>query len=120
LRSQLGGLVENALLLQILEEQTYVGQLSGWRKGGSEGPEVDFIWRHKAMAVPLECKATQSVTMKHWSGIKAYLDASDQKIGFLISAAPFEVIRNKDRILINLPLYFASLANTQRCIETYA
>ena len=119
LRSQLGGLFENAFLLQILGEQSYLGHVSGWRRGGADGPEVDFVWRTNSLAIPLECKATQTLSAKHWSSLKAYLDATDQKIGFLITASPFKVIRSKDRTLINLPLYLANLANIRQCLEQY-
>ena len=119
LRNQLGGLFENTLLLQILEEQTYLGHISGWRQGGSDSPEVDFIWRTDSAAIPIECKATQKLSMKHWSGIKTYLDATDQKFGFLVTASPFCVIHSKDRVLVNLPIYSVSLNTINKCIEKY-
>ena len=119
LRSQLGGLFENAFLLQILSEQSYLGNISGWRRGGANGPEIDFVWRTNSLAIPLECKATQTLSAKHWSSLKTYLNLTEQKIGCLISASPFKVIRSKDKTLINLPLYLANLASIRKCIEQY-
>jgi predicted AAA+ superfamily ATPase len=119
LRTQLGGLFENALLLQLIDEQTYFGDISGWRKGGSDGPEVDFVWRRNGLSIPIECKATQKVSLKHWSGLKQYLDATGERVGFLVTAAPFKVIKQSERVLINLPLYSASAATIQKCVEIF-
>jgi predicted AAA+ superfamily ATPase len=118
LRTQLGGLFENALLIQLVGDQTYFGEISGWKRD-SEGSEVDFVWRQGPIAIPLECKATQKISMKHWSGLKAFLDATNQKIGFLITAAPFKIVKSKDRILVNLPLYLANRSNIMKCIEKF-
>ena len=120
LRTQLGGLFEDALLLQLIDEQTYFGDISGWRKGGSDGPEVDFVWRRNGLSIPIECKATQKVSLKHWSGLKQYLDATDERVGILVTAAPFKVIKQSERVLINLPLYLASAATIQKCVEIFA
>ena len=119
LRTQLGGLFENVLLLNLLSDQARLGDVSGWRKGGSDGAEVDFIWRQGDRTIALECKASRKISLKHWSGLRAYLeatvDAGSQSTGMLISAAPFEVVRSKQGTLINLPLYLASGANIRRC-----
>ncbi len=119
LRTQLGGLFENTLLLQILADQSRLGDLSGWKKGGNESPEVDFIWRQDDHIVAIECKATQKVSQKHWSGLKSYLDTIADSgvscVGVLVSAAPFQIIRGTKGTFINLPLYLASGKNLRNC-----
>lgn len=120
LRTQLGGLFENALLLQILADQSRLGDISGWKKSGSDSPELDYIWRKDQQLLAIECKATQKVSMKHWSSLKIYLDtivdSGIQCTGVLVSAAPYQVIHRKNGALINLPLYLASGANLRRCL----
>lgn len=121
LRTQLGGLFENALLLQILADQCRLGDLSGWKKGGNESPEVDFIWRQEDHIVAIECKATQKVSQKHWSGLKSFLetiaDSGVPCVGVLVSAAPFQIIRGTKSTLINLPLYLANGIHLRSCIR---
>ena len=65
LRTQLGGLFENALLLQIIGERTFFDSISGWKKGTSDSQEIDFILRHETGAFPIECKATQKISSKN-------------------------------------------------------
>lgn len=120
LRTQLGGLFENVLLLQIIGERTFFDSISGWKKGSSDSPEVDFILRHETGTLPIECKATQKISSKNWSALQTYLEITEQKIGFIVSAAPFEVSRRGKHILINLPIYFATRSNIFKCAEIYS
>ena len=120
LRTQLGGLFENALLLQIIGERTFFDSISGWKKGTSDSQEIDFILRHETGAFPIECKATQKISSKNWSALQTYLDITNQKIGFIVSAAPFEVLRRGKHILINLPIYFATRGNIFKCAKIYS
>jgi hypothetical protein len=119
LRTQLGGLFENALLLQILAEQSRLGDLSGWKKAGSDSPELDFIWRQENFLVAIECKATQKVSQKHWSSLKSYFettaDCGIPCVGVLVSAAPFKVINSTKGTMVNLPLYLASGKHLRSC-----
>ena len=123
LRTQLGGLFENALLIALISNQARLGDISGWRSGGSDSPEVDFIWRQDQHTIAFECKATQNVSLKHWSSLKAYLEAikdiNTANIGFLVSAAPFKVVQSKHGTLINLPLYLASGSIIRNLVHKY-
>lgn len=124
LRTQLGGLFENALLINLLADQGRGGDVSGWRKGAADGVEIDFVWRQGDHTIALECKASQSVSLKHWSGIKAYLEATanagGRSMGVLVSAAPFKVVKATAGTLVNMPLYLASGANIRRCAASFA
>ena len=121
LRTQLGGLFENALLLSIIADQARYGDISGWRKAGSESPELDFVWRNQEQLIAIECKATRKISMKHWSSLKAYHESIGESgvhaIGVLVSAAPFEIIRSRAGTLINLPLYLANGEMLRRCLS---
>jgi predicted AAA+ superfamily ATPase len=117
LRTQLGGLFENALLLQILSEQGYQGHMSGWKKSSHQSTEVDFVWRLLNTVVPLECKATLSAKRNHYSGLAQYLDVTGLNFGILVSAAPFSITKRGKNTFLNLPLYLASGANITRLAE---
>lgn len=119
LRTQLGGLFENTLLIQLIHDHTYWGGISGWKSGGTDSSEVDFVLRTESATIPIECKASLKLSRKSWGSVKKYLEITNQKIGFVVSAAPFEVIKSGPYILINVPLYLANLEFFKNCVKQF-
>ncbi len=107
LRSQLGGLFENLVLLSLLQETITRNSISSWKKNSKEQVEVDFIWRSQ-YPIPIECKASLRVTSRTFSNVQQYLNLSGLNVGFVVSAAPYQVFKAKGKTLINLPLYLAT------------
>ena len=102
LRTSLGGVIENYTALELLSAGF---KISGWKKSSS-GTEIDFIIKSDGKAFPVECKAALKVSSKNYTGLKNYLEHTDSKTGFLVSAAPFEVYKTNDsRTIYNIPLY---------------
>ncbi len=117
LRTPLGGMFENAVLLGLLAGESATYSVGTWKKSQSK-IEVDFVLDlpELRIKVPIESKATARVQNKHYKNLRHYLDITEQRIGIIVSAAPFEVIKTKDgKIIINVPIYLASREN----IETY-
>ncbi len=121
LRTSLGGLFENAVLLNLLKGSSIYTKIYGWKKGNNTDVEVDFILdleKKNKMKVPVECKAALKVKSKHYTNIRHYLSLTKQKLGILISAAPFEVIQLKNNIqIINIPIYLATKDNIKNYIN---
>lgn len=119
LRTQLGGLFENLLYLQLNGYK--MGQIgfSGWKESNKNQVEVDFIF-HGNPVVPVECKSSLKVTKRSFSGLIRYLTQSDQKIAFLVSASPFQFIEQKEFRLINLPIYLATPEIIERLANKYS
>ena len=117
LRTPLGGIFENAVLLGLLEGQSAKHNISTWKKDGSK-IDVDFILDIPKLRikVPIESKATTKLKKKYYKNISHYLRLTEQKIGVLVSAAPFQIVEPGDgTVIINVPVYLASRKN----IETY-
>lgn len=106
LRTPLGGLIENALYLQLVSAPDVYG-ISGWKTSSDENKEVDFVFKMKNV-IPIECKASLKTSLRHFYGIKEYLKISGGKLGILASLAPFSCVKEEKMILINLPIYWAS------------
>lgn len=105
LRTPLGGLMENALLLQLLSDSS-VHSISGWRNSSDENKELDFVVRSGDIW-PIECKSSLKLSTKHFYGIREYLKVSGLRSGYLVSLAPFKVLDEGQSKLINLPFYLA-------------
>jgi predicted AAA+ superfamily ATPase len=114
LRTPLGGLFENAVLLGLLEGESAKKQVGTWRKGAKSAVEVDFVLDAVAlgMKIPIECKAALAVRRRHVGGVTEYLRSTHQHFGIVVSAAPLEVIRDGDaHAVLNIPIYLAMRAN---------
>lgn len=116
LRSQLGGLFENLVLLALLSSVIDQSQLSGWRKDSTGGAEVDFIWQNDT-PIPIEVKSQLKVTPRSFSSLRTYLDLTGQKFGVLITAAPFSIMKNQQHTLVNLPIYLADTDIIERLAQ---
>jgi predicted AAA+ superfamily ATPase len=112
-RTPLGGLFENALLVNLMKGESARHSIGTWKKGKNTEIEVDFVmdlpeFRAK---IPIECKASLTLKKKHYRNILNYLDLTDQRFGVVVSAAPLEKITNKNRTIINIPIYLATKEN---------
>jgi len=106
LRTALGGIIENHVLTQMQSHLLGNLHISGWKKSSKDLTEVDFVWRDTNFIVPLECKASLRVTPRSFSSVNQYLNETKERLGIVISLAPFEVFENTaKRVLINLPAY---------------
>lgn len=121
LRTQLGGLFENAVLLNLMSFANGYPVVSSWKKKSSLDVEVDFIWRVGNSLIPIECKAALKVTPRSFSSLRQYAKESGQNFGILVSAAPYSEIHEDKLCLINIPIYAAvpdlilSLVNSIVC-----
>lgn len=113
LRTPLGGMFENAVLLGLLAGESAKYSLGTWKKDGSK-IEVDFVLDlpELRIKVPIESKAATKLKKKQYKNISHYLKLTEQKIGILVTAAPFQIIDPGDgTTIINVPIYLASRKN---------
>ena len=106
LRTSLGGILENFTLLSLENYGGSAFEFSSWRKNSNQPIEVDFVWNCK-YPIPIECKSALKISRNTFSNIKAWLDTAGQRVGFLISPAPFTITKEQQKLLINLPPYLA-------------
>ena len=113
LRTPLGGIFENAVLLNLLQGASAFKSVATWKKSKQAGIEVDFTVDiiDARTRIPVECKATTSIQKRHYKNIIHYMDLTGQKFGVLVSVAPYEKIADKGRIILNLPIYLATRSN---------
>ena len=119
LRTPLGGLFENAVLLNLLEGGSAFKTVSTWKKGNSTDIEVDFVMDSTALncKIPVECKASLKISKKHYKNILHYLELTRQKAGVIVSAAPLEkIVINNDKTIINIPVYLATGKNIEKYV----
>jgi predicted AAA+ superfamily ATPase len=114
LRTPLGGLFENAVLLSLLEGESAKREIGTWRKSAKSSTEVDFVLdaADAGIRVPIECKAALKIKRRHVDGVGAYLSAAHQHFGVVVSADSFGVVRQADDYhVLNIPVYLASKSN---------
>lgn len=119
LRTPLGGLFENAVLLNLLEGGSAFKRVSTWKKGKSTDIEVDFLMDSEKLncKIPIECKAAIKIQKKHYKNILHYLESTRQQAGVIVSAAPFEkIISDSGKIIINVPVYLVSGNNIEHYV----
>ena len=120
LRKPLGGLFENASLLNILNGKSARRSIYTWKKDSKTNIEVDFILNLQKYKIPIECKAALSLKKRHFSNLLQYLRLSEQKTGVLISAAPFEIFTfDNNKKIINVPIYLATEKNIIKYGDVY-
>jgi predicted AAA+ superfamily ATPase len=120
LRTQLGGLFENMVLLQLFSSQSSDAYVSGWKKNSNEDVEVDFVWRLEDSVIPIECKASLKVSKRSFSALKQYLRLTNTNLAILVSAAPYSVHHEDDLTLVNLPIYLVSGESLKKIRERYS
>jgi predicted AAA+ superfamily ATPase len=104
LRTQVGGISENAVLLNLLPYNMGNLELSSWKKASENPSEVDFVWRGREL-IPIECKAALKISPRSFASLRNYMAESAAKFGLLVSAAPFSEHKEGSARLVNLPLY---------------
>ncbi|HMO19273.1 MAG TPA: AAA family ATPase [Oligoflexia bacterium] len=107
LRTPLGGLIENALLLQLIGDPG-VYSISGWKNSSDENKEIDFVIQ-STLSIPAECKSSLKYSERNFYGLMQYLEISKQNSGILINLSPFKIKTLNEKKLINLPFYLARL-----------
>ncbi|MEN8254914.1 MAG: AAA family ATPase [Verrucomicrobiota bacterium] len=120
LRTPLGGLFENAVLLNLLEGASAKMKVGTWRKGTRSAVEVDFVMdaAELGLKIPIECKATLAVRRRHAGSVVDYLRTTHQPFGVLVSAAPLGVVYRGDGCCVmNIPAYLATRNNIVRYAE---
>lgn len=113
LRTPLGGLFENAVLINLLSGQSAYAEIGTWKQNSQAGREVDFVLQKGSQRIPIECKASLKLKKAHSSNVDAYLQAAQQPVGFVVSAAPFQIIEKGGHHIVNLPVYLASRKNIE-------
>lgn len=114
LRTPLGGLFENAVLLSLLEGESAKKRVGTWRKAASSAMEVDFVLDagEAGMKIPIECKAALTVRRRHVDGVAGYLALTQQRFGVIVTAAPLGLVRPGEPCrILNVPAYLATKAN---------
>ena len=118
LRTPLGGLFENAVLINLLSGESAFKIISGWKKKSQSSIEIDFVIEagDSRIKIPAECKAATKLNRNHNKNVKHYLETTNQNFGILISAAPYEEIKfqGSNMMLLNLPIYLVSRSNIEK------
>jgi predicted AAA+ superfamily ATPase len=117
MRTPLGGLIENAVLLNLVAGESPRFNVGTWKKGKNSDVEVDFMidLPGQNIKIPAECKAATKVKSKHYKNVLHYLRLTGQRFGVLVSAAPMEKIVIDNRFtIINLPVYLATKENIKK------
>ena len=119
LRTPIGGVFENSLLIQLLAGESAFHSITTWKSGNKNDVEVDFVYdlQESGIMLPIECKAALQVKKKHYKNILRYLDLTRQRYGVLVTAAPFEILEFDSKTIINLPIYLATKGNIKKYVE---
>lgn len=112
LRTILGGLVENAIFLEMQQGKGFLNQIAGWRKSAGDSVEVDFVVKANNQAIPIEVKCSEKFDQRRLQGLKLYLDLTKQNLGVLISTAKFQRYSFNNQQIVNLPVYLTSSFNS--------
>jgi predicted AAA+ superfamily ATPase len=103
-RRVLGGIVENQLAIELMDQ---TGELAGWKRTPS-GLEIDFVAKSGTLSYPIECKAALHIKRTHLRGLFGYLKRYRQEVGLVVSFAPYQIIPGPEGTRIaNVPLYLA-------------
>lgn len=101
-RQPLGGVIENQTAIDLARRGS---ALCGWKKTPSGG-EIDFIAKSDTGTCPVECKASLTFDRKNIRGICDYLTLYGQRVGVVVSLAPYSALALPDgREVIDLPAY---------------
>lgn len=101
-RQPLGGVIENQTAIDLARHGS---ALCGWKRTPSGG-EIDFIAKSDTGTCPVECKASLTFDRKNARGICDYLTLYGQRVGVVVSLAPYSALALvDDRKVINLPAY---------------
>jgi predicted AAA+ superfamily ATPase len=118
LRTQLGGLLENMVFLQLKTHNLGNVDIAGWKESSQNDREVDFVLKSK-VAIPIECKASLQVSPRTFTNVRRYLEKSSGNFGIVVSAAPYQVFKENKFVLINLPIYMARVDAIEKLAQSY-
>lgn len=107
LRTPVGGLIENAIILQLLSGPSGVNLISGWKRGHKDAIEVDFIINRNGEPLPVEVKAALHVNERHAKNIYHYCKLFGTKRGILLSLDRPTKYANDGIEIDCLPAYLA-------------
>ncbi|MCX6579532.1 MAG: AAA family ATPase [Candidatus Aminicenantes bacterium] len=122
LRIPLGGLFENAVLLNLVKGEAARYAVGTWKKGNNSDIEVDFVLDvpEFGVMIPIECKAALSLKSKQYRNLVHYLKLTGGNFGVVVSAAPLEKVSVGDGITImNIPIYLADKENIKTYFKNY-
>lgn len=120
LRTELGGLFENAALIALKEFKMGAAEISGFKDGPGNSAEVDFIVKFDQRFIPVECKASLKNNRRSFTSLKIYLRKTGLKMGVLVSATPFQVFTEGGFVLVNVPIYLLSVPFLLRLSDEYS
>lgn len=106
LRTPLGGLIENAILLNMLEGKGGFYEINGWKN--KLGKEVDFIYKDMERTLPIEVKAGLKITNRHAKNLVRYLSEHKLKTGLLVSLDKPKIMKMQGFNIVNIPAYLFS------------
>lgn len=121
LRTPLGGTIENAVLLSLLENESAVKEITTWKRGGPNSVEVDFVFDYAAQRckIPIEVKAALTSNSRHATNLRHYLRESAQRFGVVVSAAPLHVQSGDECSIVNIPAYLCTKSNIQAYCDRF-
>jgi uncharacterized protein len=102
-RTPLGGLLENALLLQVISDEDRLS-ISGWKNSSNDNKEIDFVLKSEQY-YPIECKSSLKYSSKQIYGLREYLKISGLSSAALISLSPYQKIQEEKCTFYNVPFY---------------
>ena len=100
-RTPLGAIIENQTAIELARGGR---PLVGWKRSPA-GSASDFIVKTGQSAVPVECKASLTVNLRHMRGLVAYLGSHGQRRGYIASLAPYAETSVDGVQIVNLPAY---------------
>ncbi len=112
LRTPIGGLIENAVLLQLLAGSGGLSLLSGWKKNHKEPIEVDFVIKREGVPTPVEVKATLKANNRHCKNIVHYCNLLGLKHGVLLSLDRCQTFKIDNVTINSYPAYLTEVLNS--------
>jgi uncharacterized protein len=106
LRTPLGGLIENAVLLDLAKHTSGINLISGWKKSSKSDYEVDFILKKNDQTLPIEVKASLNVQKRHMHSLVQYCEYYKISKGFLLSLDVPQKVKLDNIIVECLPAYW--------------
>jgi uncharacterized protein len=106
LRTPLGGVIENAILLNMLEGKGGFYEINGWKDSANK--EVDFIYKDIKQTLPIEVKASLKISNRHAKNLCYYLAAHQLETGLLVSLDKPKRMKQQGFEIINVPAYLFS------------
>lgn len=112
LRTPIGGLIENAVLLQLLAGSGGLRLLSGWKKNHKEPIEVDFVIKREGVPTPVEVKATLKANNRHCKNIVHYCNLLGLKHGVSLSLDRCQTFKIDNVTINSYPAYLTEVLNS--------